>query len=269
LIDIGVNLTSRQFDKDRAAVVARSRAAGVTTLVLTGTSLAGSREAADLMASPQEGAAMGVAMFATAGIHPHHGREATGRWLTDLEELHRRPGIVAVGECGLDFDRNFSPPEDQIRCFEGQLILAAKLRRPVFLHERAAHPTFVEILRRHRSELPAAVVHCFTGSAQELDAYLALDLHIGLTGWICDERRGAHMQEFLGRIPAERLMVETDAPYLLPRNMPPGSTERRNERRNEPAFLPWVVRRLAEARGESPEQTAAFTTATARKFFGI
>jgi TatD DNase family protein len=279
LVDIGVNLTSGQFAQDRPAVLLRAVEAGVKTVIVTGTSVEGSREAAALVATRVVATPSGPALFATAGVHPHHAAEtvvapgegATGdRWLAELEELHRQPGIVAVGECGLDFDRKFSPPADQRRCFEAQLELAAGLGRPVFLHERAAHADLMLILERHRPRLSGAVVHCFTGSEAELAAYLDLGLHIGLTGWICDERRGSHMRAFLSKIPADRLMVETDAPYLLPRTMPrdaagPGG----KSRRNEPAFLPWVVAALAEARGETPAEVARQTTATARAFFAL
>ena len=173
--------------------------------------------------------------------------------------------MVAIGECGLDFNRNYSPRDDQVRCFRAQLALAAELQLPVFLHERDAHDTFLGILREHRSSLTGAVVHCFTGTRVELDAYLSLDLHIGITGWICDERRGRDLVGLMPSIPARRLMIETDAPYLLPRNLP--SPPR--DRRNEPAFLPAVRDAVAAARGEAPATTAAATTATARAFFGL
>jgi len=262
LVDIGVNLTSGQFARDRDQVVARAVEAGVKTLILTGTSVPASHEAAALAAAPSP-----AALFATAGVHPHHAQEATGSWLAELEALLAQPRVVAVGECGLDFDRNFSPRAEQLRCFEAQLELAAALGRPVFLHERAAHAEVLALVAKYRDRLPAAVIHCFTGSEEELAAYLALDLHVGLTGWICDERRGLAMQAYLGRIPAPRLMVETDAPYLLPRTMPRRAGDK--NRRNEPAFLPWVVATLAAARGETAEMLATTTTATARRFFRL
>jgi len=260
VIDIGANLTSKSFARDLASVIERAADAGVDTIVVTGTSLAGSRAAADLV--PQAGR---VSLFATAGVHPHHAVEAIGDWRDRLRPLAGQARVVAIGECGLDFNRNYSPREDQIRCFRSQLELAAEVRRPVFLHERDAHDTFIGILREHRSSLTGAVVHCFTGTRNQLEAYLTLDLHIGITGWICDERRGRELVDLVPAIPGPRLMLETDAPYLLPRNMP--SPPR--DRRNEPAFLPFVLRAVAEARGEAPAATAAATTATARAFFGL
>jgi len=260
VIDIGANLTSKTFQRDLPAVIDRAAAAGVDTLVVTGTSLAGSRAAADLA-----GRSARAALYATAGVHPHHAVEATGDWLGELRALAARPRVVALGECGLDFNRNYSPRDDQIRCFHAQLQLAAQLRLPVFLHERDAHDTFTSILREHRASIPGAVVHCFTGTRAQLDAYLSLDLHVGITGWICDERRGRDLVAAVPAIPAQRLMIETDAPYLLPRNMPSPP----KDRRNEPAFLPHVLNALAAARGEAPTVTEDATTGTARAFFGL
>jgi len=260
VIDIGANLTSKSFQRDLGSVIDRAAAAGVDTLIVTGTSLAGSGAAADLAAQTAR-----AALYATAGIHPHHAVEAAGDWLAQLRAVARRPRVVALGECGLDFNLNYSPHADQIRCFRAQLELAGELRLPVFLHERDAHDTFIGILREHRASLTGAVVHCFTGTRAHLDAYLSLDLHVGITGWICDERRGQGLIALAAAIPERRLMIETDAPYLLPRNMP--SLPR--DRRNEPAFLPYVLEAVAAARREDPAAVAAATTATARAFFGI
>jgi TatD DNase family protein len=260
VIDIGANLPSKAFARDLPAVIDRAAAAGLEAVVITGTSLAGSRAAADLAANPAA-----VALYATAGIHPHHAVEAAGDWLAELRASALRSGVVALGECGLDFNRDYAPRVDQVRCFRAQLELAAELRLPVFLHERDAHDTFAGILREHRASLAGAVVHCFTGTRAQLDAYLSLDLHIGITGWICDERRGKDLLACAPAIPGGRLMIETDAPYLLPRNM----REPPRDRRNEPAFLRHVLNALAAARGEAAAITAAATTATARSFFGL
>jgi TatD DNase family protein len=262
MIDIGANLTSKSFRRDLPDVVRRAAAAGVEAVVVTGADLPASRAAAEMAAAagPAD-----MALFSTAGVHPHHAAQVAGDWIGELRALAARPRVVAIGECGLDFNRNFSPRADQIRCFEAQLALAAELRLPVFLHERDAHDTFASILRAHRPALAGAVVHCFTGSPAEVDAYLSLDLHIGVTGWICDERRGQALRAAAPRIPTARLMVETDAPYLLPRDLPRPPSDRRNE----PAFLPHVVAALARVRGEAPAATAAATTATARAFFRL
>ncbi|MNE02697.1 Tat-linked quality control protein TatD [compost metagenome] len=170
-----------------------------------------------------------------------------------------------MGECGLDFNRDFSPRPQQERALEEQLALACELGRPVFLHEREASERLLAILGEFRDRLPAAVVHCFTGEKRALYAYLDLDLHIGITGWICDERRGSHLHPLVREIPAGRLMLESDAPYLLPRTLRP----RPKHGHNEPAFLSEVLNEVARHRNETPETLAAHSTACARAFFGL
>jgi TatD DNase family protein len=258
LIDIGVNLTHASFRDDRDEVISRARAAGVGTMIVTGTTLPASQRALDLAHTTP-------GLRATCGVHPHDARHAGEAELAALRALAERPECAAVGECGLDFNRDFSPRPDQERVFEAQLELAAAIGKPVFTHERDAHERFVAILARHRPRLRGAVVHCFTGNAAELDAYLALDLHIGITGWICDERRGTHLRELIKRVPLDRLMLETDAPFLTPRNLRP--KPRRD--RNEPAFLPLVLDAVADALGRLREEVAAATTATATRFFEL
>src|SRR5262249_24579043 len=159
-----------------------------------------------------------------------------------------------IGECGLDFDRNFSPRDAQLRCFEAHLELAAELRMPVFLHERSAHEEFAAILSKHRGRLVGGVVHCFTGTADALSRYLDLDMQTGIPGWICDDRRGTHLRDLVKTIPANRLMIETDAPYILPRDLP--KSVKPGNGRNEPSFLPHVASTIASCRGESVETLA-------------
>ncbi|MDV2857345.1 3'-5' ssDNA/RNA exonuclease TatD [Oceanimonas sp. CAM02] len=259
MIDIGVNLTSSQFDKDREAVLARAHAAGVTGLILTGTSLTESRAVAEL-AAERPGFC-----YATAGVHPHDAKTFDDTTLNELRELATQPQVVAVGECGLDFNRDFSPRPRQEAAFEAQLALAAELQLPVFMHCRDAHERFMAILSPWRDRLPAAVLHCFTGTEDELNDCLALDLHIGITGWICDERRGRELQRLVSLIPPERLMMETDSPYLIPRDLSP----RPASRRNEPAYLPHIAGRIAACRGEHTAELIAATTATSRRFFQL
>lgn len=260
LIDIGINLTHDSYDKDRDEVLSRADAVGVTQMVVTGASGIGSHKAVEL-ARMHPGR-----LFATSGVHPHHATELTAELASTLEELARQPQVVAVGECGLDYFRDFSPRDVQRNAFAQQLEIAARVGKPLFLHQRDAHDDFVAILREHRAVLArGAVAHCFTGTAHELADYLELGLAIGITGWINDERRGAHLVPLMREIPAERLMLETDGPYLLPRDMKPKPASRRNE----PAFLPHIARAVARARGESLEQLAASSTAAARRFFGL
>ncbi len=259
MIDIGVNLTNSQFDKDRAEVINRAKAAGVSALVLTGTCLEASRAVADY-AITEPGFC-----YATAGIHPHDAKTFDDQSLSVLRTLAARPEVVAIGECGLDYNRDFSPRPQQDAVFEAQLALAAELQLPVFMHCRDAHARFLDILKPWRSKLPAAVLHCFTGSEAELRDCLALDLHIGITGWICDERRGQELQRLVSLIPGNRLMIETDSPYLLPRDLSPKPAGRRNE----PAYLPHIARRIAACRGEEPDALLAVATASSRAFFQL
>ena len=259
LIDIGVNLTSERFDPDRAAVVARAEAAGVVHMIITGTDYPNSVDAQRLAADCP------TRLSATAGIHPHQARH----WQPDdaerLAELASQPEVVAIGETGLDFNRDFSPRSDQERVFEAQLELASGLGLPVFLHQRDALTRFTTLLGRYRHRLTAAVAHCFTGDREALAACLDLDLHIGITGWVCDERRGQPLKALLPDIPLSRLMIETDAPYLLPRTLRP----RPKSGRNEPAYLPEVLTTIAESYRLEPTQLATLTTANAIRFFGL
>jgi TatD DNase family protein len=260
LVDIGINLTHRSFEHDREAVVARASAAGVATLIITGTSVRDSQRALELAHERP------ATCFSTAGVHPHHAKECDARTIETLRGIAADPNVVAIGECGLDFNRNFSPPDVQERWFEAQLELAAEVGKPVFLHERDAHDRMVAILAAHRPKLAGGVVHCFTGTTAQVERYLALDLHVGITGWICDERRGASLVEAARAIPLDRLMIETDGPFLLPRTL---TGKAAKERRNEPAFLPEVVKALARAMKRDELEIATETTRTARRFFGL
>lgn len=255
MIDIGANLTHPSFHGDVAAVLERARQAEVKTLLVTGTSVEESRHAVAL--------AEQFGLYATAGVHPHHARECGPQTIPALKELARHPRIVAIGECGLDFNRNYSPHPDQEKWFVAQLQLALSLDKPLFLHSRDAHPRFAQILKHHG--VKKAVAHCFTGEREELHAYLDLGLYIGITGWICDERRGGHLVGLVKDIPRERLLLETDSPYLTPRDMKPQS----RGRRNEPAFLPHILEAVSRATGRPAGELAAETTRNAIRLFDL
>lgn len=239
-------------------MLARAHAAGVVQMIVTGSSLAGSA-AAIALARQHPGQ-----LFATAGVHPHHASELDAARTSELTELARAAEVVAVGECGLDYFRDFSPREAQRQAFHRQLELAAAVGRPVFLHQRDAHEDFLAILREHGAR-HTGVAHCFTGAARELHAYLELGLAIGITGWICDERRGAHLLPLMRQIPEERLLLETDGPYLLPRDLTP----RPASRRNEPAYLAHIAAVVARARGESLAALARTSSRAARALFRL
>ncbi|MCS6947779.1 MAG: TatD family hydrolase, partial [Steroidobacteraceae bacterium] len=202
---------------------------------------------------------------ATVGVHPHHAAQIDDGGWDELAALAADEHCSAIGECGLDYFRLFAPAAQQQAAFERQLELASRRGKPVFLHQRDAHGDFVAILRRYRPRLAGGVAHCFTGDGAQLRDYLDLGLHIGITGWICDERRGQHLRDVVRQIPAGWLMLETDGPYLLPRDLRPPPAGRRNE----PAFLPHIAATVAAARRESIAELAAHTTAAARRLFAL
>ena len=259
LIDIGINLAHDSYDADREEVIARAAQAGVVQMIITGSSATSSRTALSLARQH------GGSLFATVGVHPHHATELSAAVMTELAELALEPQVVAVGECGLDYYRNYSPHAAQREAFHRQLELATRCNKPVFLHQRDAHEDFLAMLREHGRALAGGVAHCFTGGAAELESYLELGLMIGITGWICDERRGAHLLELVRRIPAGRLLLETDGPYLLPRDLRP----KPSSRRNEPVYLPHIAAVVARARGETVASLAQSSTEAARRLFRI
>ena len=259
LIDIGANLAHDSFDEDRDEVLQRAADAGVAKIIITGSSRQSNAAAARLAAADPG------RLYATAGVHPHHAAGYDDACDQQIRSLTQQAAVVAVGECGLDYFRNFSPRDAQLDAFRAQLQIAADTGLPVFLHQRDAHDDFVELLEPALPNLSRAVAHCFTGEGESLREYLAMNLWIGITGWICDERRGAHLKEIVPLIPDDRLLIETDAPYLLPRTISP----KPKSRRNEPAFLVEVLRVVAAARGQSEEHVANITAANAARFFAL
>ena len=259
LIDIGANLTHESFRRDLGAVLERARKAGVERMAVTGASRESSVRALELAREHP-----GI-LYATAGVHPHHAGDYGSETDALLRNLARESEVVAVGETGLDYFRDLSPRPAQRAAFEKQLAIAVDLHMPLFLHQRDAHSDFLALLKAARDRVPAVVVHCFTDERKALFDYLDLDCHIGITGWICDERRGTHLRELVREIPANRLMLETDAPYLLPRDIRPQPSDRRNE----PMYLAHICAAVARERGEEVEVTAANATAASHAFFAI
>ncbi len=259
LIDIGANLTHDSFDADRGEVLARAHAAGVTRLIVTGASAAGSRHAHELASEHPE------MLFATAGVHPHHASDYDEPTDALLRKLSQHPEVVAVGECGLDYFRNFSPVAAQRSAFERQLDIAAASGKPVFLHQRDAHADFVAMLRDRLNDIAGGVAHCFTGNRDQLRDYLDMGFYVGITGWICDERRGHDLREAVGYLPLDRVLIETDAPYLLPRDLP----WKVAGRRNEPATLPHVLETLARFMQQEVAEVAAAATRNTETLFQL
>jgi len=259
-IDIGVNLTGSSFRSDLDDVIQRALDAGVSQMIVTGTDIDHSRRALEL-----EKRYPGI-LKSTAGVHPHHAGEFDPSDISVLRELCARESVVAVGECGLDYNRNYSTPADQRAVFAVQLQLACELGLPVFLHQRDAHDDFVSMINEYVDELSGAVAHCFTGTGDEAAEYLAMGMYIGVTGWICDERRGRGLQQAVRGIPLEKIMLETDAPYLLPRDLGRDAVQKR---RNEPCYLPHICAATAKYMGVEHQRMALSSVENTRRFFSI
>jgi TatD DNase family protein len=253
-----VNLAHESFDPDRVEVIARARAAGVVRMIVTGSTLESSAVAQQL-------AQQNAALFATAGVHPHHAGEIGARDRSVLEYLAARPGVVAVGECGLDYYRDLSPRTAQDVAFRMQLEIAVETGLPVFLHQRDAHRPCIAVLDEYRGHELRGVAHCFTGGPDELRDYLDRGLYIGITGWLCDEQRGEALRSAVRELPLDRVLIETDAPYLLPKDLRPKPATRRNE----PMHLPHILRALAQHMEVDPERLAEATTRNAEALFGL
>jgi TatD DNase family protein len=263
LVDIGVNLSNTRFEKDLEDVLRRAQEANVSQLILTGTSEEESDRVFKL--TQKHASNFPHMLYSTCGVHPHDAKHFNSDTLSHLKALAENDSVVAIGETGLDFNRNFSTLTDQEKAFESQLELAIELQLPVFMHERDAHQRQFDILKQYRDHLIDGVIHCFTGDKTALFNYLDIDLHIGVTGWVCDERRGQQLQQLVSNIPLHRLMLETDAPYLLPRTLKP----KPKNGRNEPSYLPWVLDGIGAHREETTLDIAEKTSATAKAFFRI
>lgn len=256
--DIGVNLTHPSFVKDLDKVIEEAVEVGVNRMCVTGSDLEESISAYQLAFSLSD------TLISTAGIHPHQAKEFSQNYFSEIKDLLRKDNVKAIGETGLDFYRNFSSEEQQKKSFEMHIETSIELQKPLFLHVRNAHKTFMEMLKPVKEKLPKTVVHCFTGTEEELMDYIEMDFYIGITGWICDERRGKHLEELIPLIPLEKLMIETDAPYLLPRDM--GLD---NSTRNEPKFLGHIARKIAGLRKESEELVFSAIYMNSLDFFNL
>ncbi len=229
--DIGLNLFCRQFPEPEK-IIQNAAKAGVTC-ILTGTDRKENRQI-DTFTKEHR-------VYGTAGIHPHNADRGEKADFDLIEKLvTENKKIVAIGECGLDFDRMFSTRENQIRCLEKHIVLAEKLGMPLFLHERSASEEFVRRFKKHPEVCKRSVIHCFTGNRKTLEKYLEMGFSIGITGWICDDRRGKELREAVGIIPPDRILLETDAPYLTPRNIPGLN------RTNVPENIVYIARELAK-----------------------
>jgi TatD DNase family protein len=263
LIDIGINLTNKQFVNDFESVINNAVEQNVSPLVLTGTSIKSSLTSAELAKKYPN------ILFSTAGIHPHDAKSFDNNSIEALRKLLSEDHVISVGECGLDFDRDFSPRPIQEKCFIAQLELAIAIQKPLFLHERAAFVRFNSIVDDFIDKLPHCVVHCFTGSISEAKSYLDKGFYLGFTGAISDTKRFEHLQEVIKYAPLEKIMIETDAPYMMPKNIPKEFLMKNNERRCEPKFLPYVALTIAEIKNIDIEKVAFQSSENAKLFFKI
>lgn len=278
LIDTCLNLFSNQFNEDRSAVLSRAYSSGVHGMMLTAADLADARQAIEFCTDINqtrgtETASQSSELYCTAGVHPHHAGQCAAGWDSQLLDLAKHDSVRAIGEMGLDFNRNFSPREEQLNVFNRQIEIALEVNKPLFVHDRDSNGKVYEQLTQH-SSLPPVVIHCFTGTPDDLERYVGEDFYVGVTGWICDKRRGDQLRELVHKIPLNRLLIETDAPYLKPHNAP---KEVRNEsgeihkfgRRNESALLPYVLEMIGLHRTEDTDAIAEATTQNARRLFGF
>lgn len=263
MIDIGVNLTNKRFDKDRVEVITRAKEKGVSQLLITGTNVDESKRALALCLQYQE--QFPNTLYATAGVHPHDAESVNNDYLFEIAKLAEHPQVKAIGECGLDFNRNFSTPEQQLKVFKEHIQLAKQLCMPLFLHQRDAFAPWFNELKPFFDHIPAMVSHCFTGNEEELKKCIDVGMYIGITGWLCDERRGQALQDAVSLIPLNRLLLETDAPYLTPRTIRP----RPKSSRNEPSYLPYIIEKISDITGLDPNEIACQTSTNAQQVFNL
>ncbi|MFQ3248607.1 MAG: TatD DNase family protein [Glaciecola sp.] len=257
--DVGVNLLDRRFTA--LDVINRGSQQSVKQMCVISSTLEESLAAQKLVSKHNKSAGYQQLVF-TAGVHPHNADGFSDDFIPQLHQLSSDANMVAFGECGLDFNRNFSTKENQLKAFEAQLNCAADLKKPVYLHERDAFEDQIRLLKKYLPSIPNAIVHCFTGSKAQMEAYLELGCYIGITGWVCDDKRGSDLQEAVKSLPLERLLLETDAPYLFPKNMKPRA------KNNEPCFLPHVAEKVASLKGLEIKKLANASVENAQRVFG-
>lgn len=281
IVDIGANLTNKKFSRDLDSVVGRAQDAGVHKIMVTGISIQSSKDALRLTRL------FPGTLYSTAGVHPHEAKSWDDETLSALKELVSNQEVVAIGECGLDFNRNFSPPDVQQEVFEKQVQLACEVKKPLFIHERDAHSELMSVLKRYKEKIPAVVIHCFTGDSTQAKAYLDFGCYIGLTGYVWKDKSEDGVRKILesGIVPLDRLMVETDSPFMYPNTraskLPPYVKDSLSEQsltflhryctfqRNEPCSLPVTIEMIAAYMKKRPEQVALQTTFNAFKVFGL
>lgn len=256
LFDIGANLTHESFSSDLSTIINESISNNIEKISVTGCNLEDSLKALSIAEMYPNN------LISTCGIHPHYADSFNDSSEIEIKEIASNSLVKAIGETGLDFNRNYSKKENQINSFIEHIKIANELNLPMFLHQRDSHKEFMTCLKDIYPETNC-VVHCFTGSEEELDAYLSLDFYIGITGWICDEKRGSHLKEFISKIPLDKLLIETDSPYLLPKNI------KIKGRRNKPLFLKEVFSKISSIRNEPVNDLSKAIYQNSLKFFNL
>jgi TatD DNase family protein len=256
LFDIGANLTHESFNKDLNNVIEKSLTNGIKNICVTGCDLEDSRKAIEIAKLFPKN------LITTCGIHPHYADSFDENSSSEIINICKNSLVKAIGETGLDFNRNFSKKDKQIQSFLNHIKIANSLNLPMFLHQRDAHESFMNCLEKV-NPLTQCVVHCFTGKEEELKDYLKKGFFIGLTGWICDPKRGTHLEKLISLIPLNKLLIETDSPYLLPKNLEVKG------RRNEPIYLREVLKKIIKHRDEKEEEIIETLYENSLSFFNL
>ncbi len=258
LTDIGANLTHSSFSNDLTVVIENAKKMGVNRLIITGSSVKESQMAYQLTQDH-------YGLFSTAGVHPHNAKSYNYSSYNELLDIANKPTVVAIGECGLDYWRNFSTKQEQKDVFSIHLDLSIETSLPLFLHQRDAFNDFINILQPYKNKIPGGVSHCFTGNKNELHALLDLGLFVGITGWLCDPKRGKDLRDAIKYIPLDRILIETDSPYLLPKDM----KDKPKSRRNEPKYLAYILEKLSDMIKVDKESLAEQIEANVENLFKI
>lgn len=255
--DIGLNLFCAQF-KHPDTILQRASETGVAC-ILTGSDMKEDRKVDEYLRAHPE-----VTVYGTAGLHPHNADDFREGDLQEIRRIYEtNPRVVAVGECGLDYNRMFSEKQNQLRTLEKFVALAEELSAPMFLHERDAAEDFADLFKAAAKVAERSVVHCFTGDRKTAERYIDMGFCIGVTGWICDDRRAEELRDAVQAIPKDRILIETDAPYLTPRNV------KGLGRTNVPENIIYVARTLAEYMHISEEELIRCAKENTERLFRI
>ena len=257
-IDIGVNLTHDELFNNLDKVINDMIDVNINNAIITSSCIDETYKALEIIDKYPS------IFYTTIGFHPHNAKEFKESNVSIIKELLNNKYVVAIGECGLDFYREYSTKREQVNCFEHHLSIASETKKPLFLHERDAFNDFYDMLKNHCDNLQNFVVHCFTSNKSNLIKYLDIGAYIGLTGWLTDTNRGFHLKDIIKLIPHDRIMIETDAPYLIPHNI-----NFKHDGINQPAYLPYVAEAVALSMDLELNYLSTLTIENTKKFFNL